>query len=167
MRRVVHQSAYLALRDDLNLLLTEAAIKNSYDRLRYPPPESVITLGFTLKKAMRAETERSLILGAIALSRYKLRHDTYPDSLGSLMPEFLPAVPLDYMVGKAIKYHRNNDGSYTLYSVGEDGNDDGGDSSLATDAESPRDLWRRRDFVWPAPATPGEVEEYRQNAGRN
>ena len=41
------------------------------------------------------------------------------------MPEFLPTVPVDYLDGKLIKYHRNDDGSYTLYAVGDDGKDDG------------------------------------------
>lgn len=167
MRSGASQASYQSIRDDLDLLLIEATTKNTYDRLRYPPPESVITLGLTLKKAMRAETERSLLLSAIALQRHKLRHGHYPELLGALVPEFLPAVPGDYLDGQPIKYHRNDDGSYTLYSVGEDGKDDGGDASLAPEAESPRDLWRRRDVVWPAPATPEEVEEYRQNAGRN
>jgi hypothetical protein len=167
MRSGDSQSSYLSIRDDLDVLLLEAATKNTYGRLRYPPPESVITLSFTLKKAMRAETERSLLLSAVALQRHKLRHGNYPESLSALVPEFLPAVPVDYMNGKPIKYHRNDDGSYTLYSVGEDGRDDGGDSSPVPDAESPRDLWRRRDFVWPAPATPEEVETYRREASKN
>jgi len=167
MRSSVSQASYLAVRDDLDLLLIEAATKNTYNRLRFPPPESVITLGLTVKKGLRAETERSLVLSAIALTRHKLRHGTYPESLSALVPEFLPAVPADYLDGKPVKYHRNDDGSYALYSVGEDGKDDGGDASLPPDVESSRDLWRRRDFVWPAPATPEEVETYRISAGRD
>lgn len=165
MRSSVGQASYLAVRDDLDLLLIDAAAKNAYDRLRYPPPESVITLGFSLKKALRAETERSLILSAIALKRHKLRHGNHPKSLGALVPEFLPAVPADYLDGKPISYRRNDDGRYTLYSVGEDGKDDGGDSSLLPDVESSRDPWQRRDFVWPAPATPEEIAAYRKKPG--
>ena len=113
---------------------------------------------------MRIQTERSVVLCAIALKRFALRHGTSPASLEELVPEFLPAVPVDYMDGKPVRYRRQNDGSSILYSVGEDGMDDGGDASLQPKTASERDLWKRKDFVWPAPATPDELAKLRPNA---
>lgn len=68
------------------------------------------------------------------------------------------------MDGEPLKYRLNPDGSFTLYSVGEDGQDDGGDVSLLPDKTSSRILWNRKDFVWPAPAHPEEVETFRKEA---
>jgi hypothetical protein len=137
-----------------------------YDRLRLLFVGLTGTYSKSVVRAMRAETDRSLCLTAIALKRYSLRHGKLPENLNALAPEFLPAVPVDYMDGHPIKYRLNPDGSFVLYSVGEDGKDDGGDMTLPEGSQS-RDLWKRRDYVWPAPAAPEEVAEYRRNAGKD
>jgi hypothetical protein len=77
------------------------------------------------------------------------------------------SVPIDYMDGKTMKYHLTADGDYTLYSVGENGKDDGGDASILPGKTSPRNLWDRKDFIWPSPALPEEIETYRQEAANN
>jgi hypothetical protein len=92
-----------------------------------------------------------MTLAAIALRRYQLRHGKLPTSLEELVPEFLPAVPYDYMSATPLRYRLKPDGSYVLYSVGEDGKDDGGDPT-PTPGASPG-LWGGRDVVWPSPAT--------------
>ena len=138
--------------------------QNFYDRLRFPNPSSLFTLAKSVEKAMRAETERSFAICAIALKRYSLRHGTLPSSLDALQPEFLRSVPVDYMDGKPMKYRLNPDGGFTLYSVGEDGKDDGGDPSPLPGKSNTRNLWDRKDFIWPAPALPEEVEAYRKES---
>src|SRR6185503_15467334 len=45
-----------------------------YDNLRYPGPNSGLTLSKVVSRAMRAETERSITICAIALKRYLLAH---------------------------------------------------------------------------------------------
>jgi hypothetical protein len=148
--------------------LGKAPRQNFYDNWRFGmSAQSLGSLSRSTVKSDRAETQRSIVLSAIALKRYSLRHGNYPESLDALVPEFLSAVPTDYMDGKPVKYRRNEDGSFTLYSVGEDGKDDGGDVSLPADKPNARQLWDRKDFVWPAPATPEEVEEYRRKAGKD
>lgn len=99
------------------------------------------------QSAAKAETLRRLTVAAIALQRYKLRHGDWPAELAALVPEFLSIVPLDVMSGKPLGYRRPADGSFMLYSVGEDGRDDGGDAS-ATTATGKFDLWSGRDAVW-------------------
>jgi hypothetical protein len=145
----------------------ESSNKNLYDQLRYSSALSVSTISYGVKKAMRAETERSATICAIALKRYSIRHGKSSASLDALVPEFLSSVPIDYMDGKPMKYHLNADGTFTLYSVGEDGKDDGGDASLLPDKKSFRNLWDKRDFIWPTPALPEEVEAYRKEARKN
>ena len=66
------------------------------------------------------------------------------------MPEFLPALPRDLMAGQPLRYRLNPDGSFILYSVGEDGRDDGGDETREGPAGWRRnDPWGGRDCVWP------------------
>jgi hypothetical protein len=132
-----------------------------YDRIRFFSVISVNSLSRTLTRALRAETERSLVLTAIALKRYTQRHGAPPESLNTLVPEFLLSVPVDYVDGQQLRFHRDPEASSVLYSVGEDGKDDGGDTSLRPDKTNLRMLWERKDVVWLAPASAAEVEAYR------
>lgn len=165
-RNAAKERSFSPTEEAITNLLLECAVGGFYDRLRHPDC-TIATISRTVTKALRAETERSLVLSAIALKRYALRHGKLPAKLDDLVPEFLPSGPVDYMDGKPIKYRPNDDGSFTLYSAGEDGKDDGGDTTLLDEKKATRSLWARKDYVWPTPATAEEVEEYRQNAGRN
>ena len=64
---------------------------------------------------------RRIVVTAIALERYRLRHKEYPARLSDLTPEFLSKLPIDFMDGKPLRYRPKDDGTYLLYSVGEDG----------------------------------------------
>jgi len=101
--------------------------------------------------AVRGETERQMTLAVIALRRFQLRHGHLPPKLEALVPDFLPAVPYDYMSAKSLCCRLQVDGSCLLYSVGEDAEDDGGDPSPSPG--QPAGLWTGRDAVWPSPAT--------------
>ena len=71
------------------------------------------------------------------------------------------------MDGKPVKYHPNPDGSFTLYSFGDDGKDDGGDAALPPEKKGSNNLWNRKDFIWPGPASPEEVAVWRKESARN
>ena len=62
---------------------------------------------------------------AAALSAYRAEHGNYPDSLDALVPTWFPAVPIDIYSDKPFLYARKGNG-YLLYSVFENGIDDGG-----------------------------------------
>lgn len=163
-RAAVIQKSLADVQPVVTRLNEASANKNFYDELRYRDPESLFAISGLVNRAMRAETERSMTICAIALKRYSLRHGESPASLDALVPEFLSSVPIDYMNGKPMKYRLNADGSFTLYSVGEDGKDDSGDASLPPDKGKSRNPWNKRDFVWPSPALPEEIEAYRKEA---
>ena len=116
------------------------------------------------RKVATAETARRLAVTAIALKRYQLAHNTYPASLGELVPAFLSHVPNDLMDGKPLRYRLEPDGSFLLYSVGEDGKDDGGDPTY-TGPSTTKDWTTGRDMVWPRAATPKEVEDFEKRGG--
>lgn len=158
MRTAAARKSLADVNSALSRLADRAASRNIYDRLRYPRTNSILSLWRCVIRAMRAETERSIVLCAIALKRYAGRHGAAPSVLGLLVPDFLASVPTDYMDGKPLKYHLNGDRSFVLYSAGEDGRDDGGDTSLAAGKSNLHDVWSRKDYVWPAPATTEETE---------
>ncbi len=122
--------------------------------------------------------QRRLLVTAIALKRCQLRHGRYPDDLSALVPEFLPAMPLDPMDGRPLRYRLHADGSFLLYSVGVDGVDNGGDPTPPAPAPSkppviggfdPGDAgawYRARDAVWPQPASAAEVAAWERTEAR-
>jgi hypothetical protein len=97
------------------------------------------------------ETQREMTCAAIAIKRYQLHTGRPPPDLAALMPEYLSELPHDWMDGQPLRYRLNADGTFTLYSVGEDGRDDGGDPSF-TDRWT-KYLWYSRDAVWPSPSS--------------
>src|SRR6185295_11414339 len=70
---------------------------------------------------------RDATLAAIAIAVYHARHGAYPPSLDVLVPDLLPALPIDRIDGKPLKYKPAPPGGLPiLYSVGADRKDDGG-----------------------------------------
>jgi hypothetical protein len=81
--------------------------------------------------------------------------------LNDLAPEFFSAIPIDPYDGKPLRYHPNADGTYLLYSVGENGVDDGGAPTLSTELKSMYWQYQKaRDWVWPQPATRAEIQAF-------
>jgi len=64
-------------------------------------------------------------LAGIAVQRYRLATDNLPDTLAELTPTYLDAVPKDPFDGEELRYKKLETG-FVVYSIGEDGNDDGG-----------------------------------------
>ena len=70
----------------------------------------------------------------LAVERWRLANGRMPESIGQLVPAFLPAVPLDPYNGQPLRYKPGEDG-YQVYSVGEDLIDNGGDDSPKENAD--------------------------------
>jgi hypothetical protein len=114
-------------------------------------------------RVIKSETTKQVAIAAIALKRYQLKHGNYPPDLKSLVPEFVPRVPRDPVDGQPLRYRLNPDGTFLLYSVGENGKDDGGNPALEPGAESSNYFWLNSealDWVWPQPATEAEIQNY-------
>lgn len=112
-----------------------------------------------LRSVATAGVARNLAVTAIALKRYQTQYHHLPDKLEDLVPAFLESVPVDWMDGQPLRYRRNDDWTFALYSVGEDGKDDGGNPRPLEGSIS--SYWLRgRDWVWPQPASRREVQAY-------
>ncbi len=108
-----------------------------------------------VKKSIRMEAVRRVVVTAIALKRFELKHGHLPKTLGELASEFSPAVPLDPYDGKPLRYRANGDGTFLLYSIGDDGVDNGGDPTVFGANLN----WQNaRDWVWPQPASALEIQ---------
>jgi len=124
-----------------------------------------------MRKAANAEIARNVVITAIALKRYELRHHQLPATLDQLTPDLLKTVPIDFMDGQPLRYRPNADGTFLLYSVGENGKDDGGDPSLEKGVTGSSFYWQNihaLDWVWPQPATAEEIQKFyaQQNNSR-
>jgi hypothetical protein len=69
----------------------------------------------------------------LAVERYRQAYGRWPDELAALIPEFLQELPLDPYNASPLKYRRDEQG-VVIYSVGPDGEDNGG----KFDREDPR-----------------------------
>jgi len=163
-----HSQFYKADYDAMTTRLSSLGINNVgaafFHALNIPDMSDLVggNLGSVVLRALRIETTRRVVVTAIALKRFQLRHGKLPETLNELAPEFLRAVPIDPFDGKPLRYRSNADGTYLLYSVGEDGKDDGGDPTN-TGSGSSSLYWnnnKSRDWVWPQPATPAEVQYF-------
>lgn len=77
-------------------------------------------------KELRSVTTLRCAQTAMAVERWRSAHgDALPPALEALVPQYLAAVPIDLMDGKPLKFRASAKG-YVVYSIGEDGLDDGG-----------------------------------------
>ncbi|HUE73951.1 MAG TPA: hypothetical protein VMP01_23935 [Pirellulaceae bacterium] len=110
--------------------------------------------------AARTQALRDSAVGGIAFRRHQLKHGKAPDSLAALVPEYLPAVPLDPFAPVGTPLTLASDGQhYAIYSVGQDGRDD---RALLSDADSADD----HGFVAKL-AVPGKSDSSAAPAGAN
>jgi len=125
--------------------------------------QSVVSLEGFPRTVMRAQTAKEIVISAIALRRYQLKHENYPPNLESLVPEFIASVPTDPVDGKPLRYRLISDGTFLLYSVGQNGRDDGGDPSVEKQAKNPSYSWQNAqalDWVWPQPPSAAKIETF-------
>jgi len=66
----------------------------------------------------------------LAATRYRLATGALPESLEVLVPDYLPSVPADvFAEDKASLKLVVTDSAWTVYSIGDNGRDDGGQQS--------------------------------------
>ena len=135
--------------------------------------QDISAWGAVHRKTEAEEVARQVVMTAMALKRYQLKHGNYPPDLDSLVPEFVPAVPLDPVDGQPLRYRPNADGTFLLYSIGQNGVDNGGDPSIEKGVTGSNYYWQNShalDWVWPQPATEDEIQRYyaeQAKKGRN
>jgi hypothetical protein len=87
---------------------------------------------------LRARAHLELARTALAIERYRLAGGKVPARLEELVPLYLKEVPSDPFDGNPIRYRRTEPG-YRLYSISEDGQDNGGKEKTDVPSGAPYD----------------------------
>lgn len=88
---------------------------------------------------------------ACALERHWLRHRAYPERLDALVPEFLDRVPHDPFDGQPMRYRREGEQGFVLWSIGFDGKDDNAAPLLPKPSGTTHTGEETGDLVWRYP----------------
>ena len=110
------------------------------------PMDSKILLRSIVMGGAKALQQQAMLNNCrigIAIERYRLKHDKLPAKLADLSPRYLDKIPPDPMTGDPPRYIFRPDGRPMIYSLGWDGDDDGG-SPATTRSISDVD----GDWVW-------------------
>jgi hypothetical protein len=76
--------------------------------------------------AAYVQTKINETLVACALARYRLAQGHYPATLDVLAPRFIDKIPSDVIEGGPLHYRCSETNTFTVYSIGWNGRDDGG-----------------------------------------
>ncbi|MEN6424512.1 MAG: hypothetical protein ABFE13_04060 [Phycisphaerales bacterium] len=87
----------------------------------------------------RARAHLDLAGTALAVERHRLATGNVPGQLADLVPKYMEQVPIDPFDGQPIRYRRTEPG-YVLWSVMDDGKDNGGKERDEVGKDEPYDL---------------------------
>jgi hypothetical protein len=156
----LYMELYLPIVDQDAEIISPARVRAAEDALgqavKHQTPENVFEtlfvpgLGSASIRIARAQTSANLARVAIALERYRLVHGEFPESLDALAPQFTGKIPHDVINGQPLKYRREADGQFTLYSVGWNEADDGG-VVIFKKGSTPEVDTDKGDWVWRYP----------------
>lgn len=79
----------------------------------------------TIQTYQRSQVELRCAIIALAVERYRLKHQRWPRSLDQLVPEYVVQVPDDPYDGRPLRY-QTFPGGVMIYSIGPDGKDNRG-----------------------------------------
>jgi hypothetical protein len=96
-------------------------------------------LGRVAELDLRVAAHLDLARCALAIERYRLATGKVPNDLDTLVPDYLGQVPLDPFDGRPVRYRPAATG-YRLYSIMEDGKDNGGLARDEVNKGDPYDL---------------------------
>ncbi len=124
---------------------------------RFPTPYNLLqrlmlpALGNVAIKFAYAQASVGLARTAIALERCRLARGAFPESLNALAPQFIDKLPHGVVGGQPLKYRREANGMFVLYSVGWNEKDDAGVVATKKDGYGSLDL-QSGDWVWRYPS---------------
>ena len=107
--------------------------------------DSKFVFDTAFRKYLYAHTRAQETRLACALERFRHARGAFPEKLEPLIPDFLPTLPKDIFDGQPLRYRRNPDGGYDLWSIGSDRKDGGG-------MRAPKDVSDQADdWIWHMP----------------
>jgi len=118
-------------------------LHNFLTHVSFPAYSVVITRGF--ESAVAVDIART----ACAAELYRMKHGDYPPSANDLVPDFIDRIPEDlFNPGTPLRYKKGAQGDrYRIYSVGQNGADDGGVVEFQSNKSTSRALGKG-DWAW-------------------
>ncbi len=86
-----------------------------------------------IRSSVRSQALHRAAAVAVAATRHRIEKGSLPGAFDDLVPAFLPLEPADPFAGNEQLLLKQTDGALLIYSVGPDGNDDGGPMPPGTD----------------------------------
>lgn len=117
----------------------------------WPLPGSEYSMTKAAAKSARIQTTLHHARLAIALERHWLRHRAYPERLDALVPAFLDRLPHDLFDGQPMRYRREGEQGFVLWSIGFDGKDDSAAPLLPKPSGTTHVGEETGDLVWRYP----------------
>ncbi|MGP1346440.1 MAG: hypothetical protein ACTS3F_07215 [Phycisphaerales bacterium] len=147
--RQIQQAKQPAPRRDLESVDENSFVRSIDRRAREPFGILLVTFEPVILTFDRSEADLAGAITALAIAAYMEDHNnTPPPTLASLVPEYLPELPVDPFAadpGAPLVYRVTDDGQVLLYSLGRDLIDD---RAEAQDLTKPRNARRDRVY-WP------------------
>ena len=84
----------------------------------------------------RGDAERQATRLNVAVGQYRARYGRYPTVLAELVPDFIGAVPPEPFGAPSFGYRLEEPDRYVLWSLGIDGEDDGGEAGLGRSGQT-------------------------------
>lgn len=119
--------------------------------------QSVWMTSAFFSRAAISEAIATALDAAIAVELFRRDQQHLPSKLGELVPDYLPAVPLDPFADGPLRYITRDD-EFLIYSVAEDAIDNQGDVEYV-DEKEPKDLGVRWTLAQPTATADQTVEE--------
>lgn len=121
-----HKDELLALADQRPPDMDAWMYKNARpERGPDDPGGAIRRINWTLRRAGELTSDFTATRVCIALEAFKADSGVYPPALDTLVPKYLPELPVDPFANAPFGY-KTADAGYLLYSVGQDLADDGG-----------------------------------------
>ena len=126
--------------------LTESGKKRSLRRLI--PMLMIPATDASLQTSFATAVSMDMARVACSLERYKRIEGGYPAELADLVPSYIETIPVDLfdLKKEPVRYLKDGD-RYRVYSVGNNGEDDGGKISFRSEKRNRRDR-KAGDLVW-------------------
>jgi hypothetical protein len=105
-----------------------------------------------VQRSARMQTYVDTTRVACAMERYRVANGSIPGSLDPLVPRFIASIPNDVIDGKPVRFRRQADGGYLIYSVGWNQTDDGGELAWVKKGKETSIDFTKGDWVWELPA---------------
>ena len=122
--------AYINVVQVITWPLPDEYVDNEYDIPRLYLVSGIVmpALDNCIVNSIETIAQQQVLLAGIGIEQYRRATGELPETLEVLTPRYMDHVPIDPFTGQPLKYRYEHDGA-VVYSIGQDGQDNGGNPS--------------------------------------